>query len=108
QGGHFITQHGRSRGDELGLPFVGENLRMTEIAGAIATVQLARLDEFVTATRANAAAVENAVGTIDGLTPRRRPDPGGCVGTSLTWFAPSSDLARQFVRALRKRGVPSA
>jgi len=108
QGGQFITQHGRSRGGELGVPFVGENLRMTEIAGAIAGVQLARLDEFVAATRANAASIEKVVGDVDGLTPRRRPDADGCVGTSLTWFAESADTAKAFVKALRKEGVPSA
>jgi 8-amino-3,8-dideoxy-alpha-D-manno-octulosonate transaminase len=108
QGGQFITQHGRSRGDELGVPFVGENLRMTEIAGAIAGVQLARLDQFVGATRTNAAAIEKVVGDVDGLTPRRRPDADGSVGTSLTWFAPTADVANAFVRALRKEGVPSA
>ncbi len=108
QGGQFITQHGRSRGGELGVPFVGENLRMTEIAGAIAGVQLSRLDQFVAATRANAAAIEKVVGDVDGLTPRRRPDADGSVGTSLTWFAPSAEVARSFVSALRKEGVPSA
>lgn len=108
QGGQFITQHGSSRGEELGEPFVGENLRMTEIAGAIATIQLGRLDGLLQSLRSNASAVEKAVGEIDGLVPRRRPDAAGAVGSSLTWFAPTSELAKQFVGALRAERVPSA
>jgi 8-amino-3,8-dideoxy-alpha-D-manno-octulosonate transaminase len=108
QGGQFITQHGSTRGAELGDPFVGENLRMTEIAGAIAAVQLAKLDDIVDGLRANARAVEEAVGHVEGLKPRRRPDPAGAIGSSLTWFAPTSALAKQMVGALRKERVPSA
>jgi 8-amino-3,8-dideoxy-alpha-D-manno-octulosonate transaminase len=108
QGGQFITQHGSTRGAELGEPFVGENLRMTEVAGAIARVQLSKLDAIAEGLRTNAAAIEKAVGEIDGLTPRRRPDPSGAIGSSLTWFAPTRDLAKQFVRALRAERVPAA
>jgi 8-amino-3,8-dideoxy-alpha-D-manno-octulosonate transaminase len=108
QGGQFVTQYGNVRGAELGDPFVGENLRMTEIAGAIAGVQLTKLDGFVSRLRANAAAIEKGVGEIDGLTPRRRPDPAGAVGSSLTWFAPTRDRAVDLIKALRKEGVPCA
>jgi 8-amino-3,8-dideoxy-alpha-D-manno-octulosonate transaminase len=108
QGGQFVTQYGTVRGAELGDPFVGENLRMTEIAGAIAGVQLTKLDGFVTRLRANAAAIEKGVGVIDGLTPRRRPDPAGAVGSSLTWFAPTRHAAEKFIAELRSAGVPCA
>src|SRR5262249_23162246 len=36
------------------------------------------------------------------------PDPRGAGGSSLTWFAPSADLAGRMVDALRAEGVPSA
>ncbi|HUR77418.1 MAG TPA: DegT/DnrJ/EryC1/StrS family aminotransferase [Acidimicrobiales bacterium] len=108
QGGQFITQHGSLRGGELGDPFVGENLRMTEVAGAIAGVQLRKLDEVVDRLRANAFAIEQAVGDVTGLSPRRRPDPVGAVGSSLTWFAPTREAAKQIVGALRKERVAAA
>ncbi len=108
QGGQFITQHGSSRGGELGEPFVGENLRMTEIAGAIATIQLGRLNGLIESLRANANAVEKLVGPIDGLASRRRPDAAGAVGSSLTWFAPSRDAARAIVSGLRAERVGAA
>jgi 8-amino-3,8-dideoxy-alpha-D-manno-octulosonate transaminase len=108
QGGQFVTQYGNVRGAELGEPFAGENLRMTEIGGAIAGVQLGKLDAMVDALRANASAIENAVGDVNGLTPRRRPDPAGAVGSSLTWFAPTPEDARALIGALRTEGVPAA
>jgi 8-amino-3,8-dideoxy-alpha-D-manno-octulosonate transaminase len=108
QGGQFVTQYGNERGGELGDPFVGENLRMTEIAGAIAGVQLGKLDGLLARLRVNAADIERGVGDVPGLTPRRRPDPDGAVGSSLTWFAPTADDARECIRMLREEGVPCA
>jgi len=52
QGGQFFTSHGGGRGHDLTEPFVGENLRMTELAAAIAGVQLGRLDGLLDAMRA--------------------------------------------------------
>ena len=43
QGGQFVTSYGSERGEELSDPFCGENLRLTEIAGAIALEQLKKL-----------------------------------------------------------------
>jgi 8-amino-3,8-dideoxy-alpha-D-manno-octulosonate transaminase len=106
QGGQFFTSHGGGRGDDLDEPFVGENLRMTEIAAAIATVQLAKFGGIAAALRVNHSRIANAVGDIDGLTPRHRHDPDGDGCSSLTWFAPSGDVAKRFVRALLHEGIP--
>jgi 8-amino-3,8-dideoxy-alpha-D-manno-octulosonate transaminase len=108
QGGQFVTQYRGSRGPARGEPFIGDNLRMTEIAGALGCVQLRRLAPLLDAMRANCARVQGAVGTIDGLEPRRLPDPEGAGGSSLTWFAPAAVLARRFVAALRAEGLPAA
>ena len=108
QGGQFVTQYRGSRGPDLGEPFVGDGLRMTEIAGAIGQVQLARLPGLLDAMRTNAERIGARIGTIDGLTPRRVPDPHGAGGSSLTWFAPSADVAGRMVDALRAEGVPAA
>jgi dTDP-4-amino-4,6-dideoxygalactose transaminase len=107
QGGQFFTSHGGGRGEELAEPFVGENLRMTELAAAIAGVQLGRLDGLLAGLRANKARVLDQVGTIDGLERRRLPDPEGDGGSSITWFAPTPAIARRFVKALLAEGVPS-
>ena len=107
QGGQFVTSYGVERGEELAEPFAGENLRMTEIAGAIADEQLRKLPAIIEAFRANKQKILGALGTIDGLEARHSHDPDGDGASSLTWFLPSSDVARQFARALRAEGIPA-
>jgi 8-amino-3,8-dideoxy-alpha-D-manno-octulosonate transaminase len=108
QGGQFVTSHMRERGGELDEPFVGENLRMTEIAGAIAGVQLGKLPRLLESLRTNRARVAESVGCIEGMDARRVPDPAGEGGSSLTWFLPNAEAARRFTKALRAEGVPCA
>lgn len=107
QGGQFITSHGGERGAELSEPFVGENLRMTEIAAAIALVQLGRLPALLSAMRENAARIRSAVGEVAGLCPRRVHDAAGEGGSSLTWFLPDKEIAKRFAAAVRAEGVPA-
>ncbi len=107
QGGQFVTQHGGERGTELGEPFVGENLRMAELAGAIARVQLTRLPTILDAMRAARDRIEAKVGSVAGLRPRHVPDPEGAGGSSLTWFTNDADGASRMVEALLAEGVPA-
>lgn len=108
QGGQFVTGRGASRGHEVDEPFIGENLRMAELAGALAGVQLRRLPTIIAAMRSTKAKILDGVGTVPGLTPRRIPDPDGDGGSSIVWFAPDADRARSFVGALLAEGVPAA
>jgi 8-amino-3,8-dideoxy-alpha-D-manno-octulosonate transaminase len=107
QGGQFVTSSGGGRGGELDEPFLGENLRMTEIAGAIATVQLGRLPGLLTSMRANKRRILDDLGDVPGLQPRRRPDPEGDGSSSIMWFAPDQAGAVRTVSALRAEGVPA-
>jgi 8-amino-3,8-dideoxy-alpha-D-manno-octulosonate transaminase len=108
QGGQFVTQYRGSRGPDHGAPFMGDNLRMTEIAGALGCVQLRRLQPLLDAMRTTCRRVHDAIGAVDGLQPRRLPDPEGAGGSSLTWFGPDAAVARRFVAALRAEGIPAA
>ncbi len=108
QGGQFVTSYGVQRGAELAEPFAGENLRITEIAGAIAGEQLAKLPGIIDSFRANKRKILDAVGEIDGLELRASHDAEGDGGSSITWFAPTPEVARSFVAALRAEGIPSA
>lgn len=108
QGGQFVTSHGGGRGEELDEPFVGENLRMTEITGAIATAQMAKLPSVLAAMRSNKTRVLDVVGTIKGLQRRRIVDAEGDGGSSITWFLPSEDHATRFVAAVVAEGIPAA
>lgn len=108
QGGQFVTSYASTRGDELSEPFAAENLRMGELAGAVAGVQLARLPGILDALRTNKRRILDAVGTIDGLTPRRVPDPVGDGGSSCLWFLPDQATARAFVKGLLAERIPCA
>lgn len=108
QGGQFVTSYGVERGDEITEPFCGTNLRMTEIAGAIAEAQLAKLPTILERFRTNGRKIADAVAGIEGLELRHMHDPDGAALSSLTWFVPAPDLARRFTKALRAEGIPCA
>lgn len=105
QGGQFVTSSGAARGRDYPSPFVGENLRMTEIAGAIAGVQLGKLPRLLESMRASAARIQAWITDCECITFRR--DPGGDgSGSSVGIFLPTADLAIRFVQAMRAEGVP--
>ena len=105
QGGQFVTSSGAARGRDYPDPFVGENLRMTEIAGAIAEVQLRKLPALLASMRAHGAAIQASIADLDGITFRR--DPGGDgSGSSVGIFLPAAELATRFIQAMRAEGVP--
>ena len=65
----------------VGLPqFAGWNFRASEIQGAVARVQLTRLDGLLERMRANHAYVAERVAALPGLTLRRGNDDGGDAG----------------------------
>jgi len=105
QGGQFVTSYMSTRGDELTEPFAGENLRMGELAGAVAGVQLGRLPAILDVLRRNKARIIDGIGDAPGLVRRRRPDPAGDGSSSITWFLPDRRAAKQFAAALRDEGV---
>jgi dTDP-4-amino-4,6-dideoxygalactose transaminase len=89
-----------------GLPqFAGWNFRASEIQGAIARVQLTRLDGLLERMRGNQAALAERVGRLPGLTLRRPNDDGGDAGVCLIAFAERAELAADAVLALRAEGV---
>ncbi len=106
QGGHFLTQHGGGR-DHAPEPFVGDNLRLTELQGALARVQLRRLDGLLDRMRAHKAAILEAVGPLAGTTLRRYPDPAGEGGSGIGLFFDDPAVAARFAAALCAEGVPA-
>ena len=106
QGGQFFTSHGGGRGAELAEPFVGENLRMTELAGAIAGVQLGRLPGLLDSMRANKRCILDALGPSTASSAGRSPDPDGDGGSSITWFTPSAGVDRPLREGPARRGRP--
>jgi 8-amino-3,8-dideoxy-alpha-D-manno-octulosonate transaminase len=91
-----------------GLPrYPGWNFRASELVGALARVQLTRLDGLLERMRANHAQLAGEIGNLAGLTLRRPNDDGGDAGIALIAFAKTAALARDAVDALRVEGVPA-
>ena len=85
--------------------FAGWNFRASEIQGAIARVQLTRLDGLLERMRAGQAAMAERVAALPGLTLRRSNDEGGDAGICLIAFCERADLAAAAVEALKAEGV---
>lgn len=107
QGGQFTIQSGSVREHTSGPPIIGENLRMAEITGALAEVQLRRLDGILAAMRENKRRIKDLLSDVPGLDFREIPDPEGEGASGLTFFLDSPDLALEFAEALRAEGIPA-
>ena len=89
-----------------GLPrYAGWNFRASELQGAVARVQLSRLDGLLERMRANQRRLAERVEELPGLTLRRPTDDGGDAGICLVAFAHSAALAAEAVSALQAEGV---
>ena len=90
----------------VGLPkFAGYNFRASELTGAMARVQLTRLDGLLERMRANHARLASQVGVLPGLELRRGNDDDGDAGIALIAFADDSARAADAVAALNAEGV---
>jgi 8-amino-3,8-dideoxy-alpha-D-manno-octulosonate transaminase len=90
----------------VGLPkFAGYNFRASELTGAMARVQLGRLDGLLERMRANHARLSAQVGGLPGLELRRGNDEDGDAGIALIAFAEDAARAADAVDALSAEGV---
>ena len=85
--GHLPLRHGTEVGQR---PFLGLNLRMTELSGAVLNVQLDKLDYILSTLHSNKAALRAAIETIPGVSFRRLADPAGDVATHLVVVLPDA------------------
>ena len=87
---------------------LGMNFRMPELTGAVALVQLSRLDSLIEAmlTRKHAikAGMDDALARAGGHF-RTITDVEGDTGIALIFFMPSAELAERTIRALRAEQI---
>ena len=89
-----------------GLPkFAGYNFRASELTGAMARVQLTRLDGLLERMRANHARLSAEIAGLPGLTLRRANDEDGDAGIALIAFADTAAKAAEGAVALNAEGV---
>ncbi|MET9503617.1 DegT/DnrJ/EryC1/StrS family aminotransferase [Streptomyces sp. NPDC006622] len=105
QGGQFTTSKGATRGAGDSPPFVGVNLRMTELTASVLSAQLPRLAPMCRRLRDVARHVRDEIADLP-VRWRRLPDEEGS-GGDLTLFLDSRLQARAFVADLNAAGVPA-
>jgi dTDP-4-amino-4,6-dideoxygalactose transaminase len=90
----------------VGLPkFAGYNFRASELTGAMARVQLGRLDGLLERMRANHARLGAEINGLPGLTLRRPNCDEGDAGIALIAFTDDAARAAEAVAALNAEGV---
>jgi len=87
--------------------FCGEDYRMSELQGAVALVQVRKMDDVLRRYRAAYDSVLSQVKMRPGLALRDNPDPEGHCAYNMTFILPSADIVRKFIPALKAEGVPA-
>ena len=101
------------RPDRYGLPryegevFPGENYRMSELAGAVALVQLRKLDGLLAGMRRNKKRIKDQIADLP-ITFRRLNDAEGDTAIALIFYLPDSSITARFAEALQAEGVGAA
>lgn len=85
--------------------FPGVNFRMSELIGAVARVQLRRLDGLIERMRENKKRIKDAISNIKGIRFRRLNDPEGDTGIALFFSLSTPELTEKFAGALKAEGI---
>jgi len=85
--------------------FPGVNFRMAELIGAVARVQLRRLDGLIERMRKNKERIKDAISDIKEIKFRRLNDPDGATGICLIFFLSTAELTKKFAKALKAEGI---
>jgi len=101
--GYPRNDAGRLVMDDPSLQLWGIGCRMSELTGAVARVQLRKLDRITGAMRSAKYAIKDALSDI--LTFREVPDPAGDAGSFLMTVFPTREQSLAFTAALRAEGV---
>lgn len=94
-----------SRSADPALTFPGQNYRMSEITGAVANMQLERLDFIINGMKKIKKTLKEGLKDIPGFTFRRIIDEDGDVGASLIMYAPDSEKALEFIKAMNAENI---
>lgn len=106
QGGQFPIQSGGVRDTVGGDPVMGENLRMSEIVGAILGCQLARLDGMLTRVVEMRRAVEEGLSGLPIELPTPAPERD-LHALGVLFYLPTAETADRVAEALQAEGVPA-
>ncbi len=88
--------------------FPGVNFRMPELIGAVARVQLKRLEGLIARMRRNKARIKDAIENIGTLKFRKLNDSKGDTGIALIFFLPTIEITKKFAKALKTEGIEAS
>lgn len=103
--GYARNQLGRLATDNIDLQLWGVGARMSELTGAVALVQLSKLNKIVSAMRASKYRIIAEIKSIPNLQFRRVLDPNGDSGAFLIVIFPNENFCRKFVAQLINEGI---
>lgn len=101
--GYPRNDDGRLVMDDPALQLWGIGCRMSELTGAVARVQLKKLDCITGAMRSAKLKIKEALAGI--LTFREVPDPAGDAGSFLMTVLPTREQSLKFTEALQAEGI---
>lgn len=104
--GYARNEAGRLVFDDPSLQLWGIGCRMSELTGAVARVQLRKLDRITGAMRSAKNKIKQALGGT--LTFRTVLDPEGDAGSFLLSVFPTREQSLKFTEALRAEGIVAA
>jgi dTDP-4-amino-4,6-dideoxygalactose transaminase len=88
--------------------FVGDNYRMSELAGAVMLAQLEKLDGLLSKMRQYQKRIIQGIKDAPGVKIRPVHDPDGDVGICLMFYLESRDKVQPFTEALQAEGVDAS
>lgn len=85
--------------------FPGYNCRMSEITGAILSVQLQKLNLLLSTMKRHASAIRQAISSIPGVTLRRLNDDNGNAGICVMFTLANREKTQWVAQALKAEGL---
>ena len=103
--GMFREKEGFLKASEDGDLLIGQNYRMSELTGAVACVQLERLDGIIDACRAVYERIVSQIQLCPGVQFRRLVREEEQLGTAVMLFLPTVELAGRFNAAMMAENI---
>lgn len=86
--------------------FFSENYRMSELTGAVALVQVKRLEQLISNMRKNKRAIKAGLKKISGFEFRQMPDETGDIGVALSFYVKHKAMRDEFISRIAAEGIP--
>ncbi|TDS13597.1 8-amino-3,8-dideoxy-alpha-D-manno-octulosonate transaminase [Maribacter caenipelagi] len=101
---HGHDHVGNNRGTETH-PFLGYNFRISELHAAVGCAQIARLDDFLSIQKRNYTVLRKALSPLSNITFRKVPEGGVENYSFISFFLPTTEIAKKAHTALGEAGV---